>query len=201
MAAQNTLGIEFLTAYHHHQVQKLSLLTPLVYRPISIIMKLSLSLLAAVAAVSVSTSSADDCQFGAKADGSGCCQEFDSQCTGEYDVPIGPEIQCPADAAAGMGCKTEGLICKVTDFTQVTCQGGTFVGGDLNPSPTADPVFAPTPRPSCDGTAAGCSGPVNILSKDAEEDEVGAMAVDSAGGASPTGIAAAIAAAGIAALL
>ena len=69
------------------------------------------------------------------------------------------------------------------------------------PSPTADPVFAPTPRPSCDGTAAGCSGPVVIVSKDAEEDEVGAMTVDSAGGASHTGIAAAIAAAGVAALL
>jgi hypothetical protein len=151
-------------------------------------MKLSLSLFVIALALSATTAAyGAESVTGAVDENGNPCGEFDSNCTGEYDVPGGdgggppaPENICPSVPSGKCDDKLEGVTCvNKTDNTRWKCTNGVFVvnNNDVGAAFTDPPAASPT---GCDGTAKDCSGEaVIVFSKDSEESDVADIDVDS----------------------
>jgi hypothetical protein len=149
-------------------------------RPFPIIMKLSISLLFAVALSSNNNNNAVIGETAVDANGNPC-QELDTNCSNEINVPDAPSI-CKGDEKTTDSCSVACIINGIS----YKCENGVFVVGDVGSGFTDPPATAPAA--GCDGTPAGCSGPAVIdgtaavtISKDSDESDVDSIELESAG--------------------
>jgi len=142
-------------------------------------------------------------------------QSTDSVSTGEYTAPDAPSTCRPTDnTQTGDSCKQDGLKCGFDNMTRLCeCNGSTWTCGGMVSLPTPVPAPTNSPKPTCDGTAAGCTiggayftdsqgNPLkeNEGTADVEGLDVGATAAEGSGAASKAASTMALGAAAVVAM-